>query len=152
MNHGSHPRTGLASAVVAVAACTLLGGSSRPGIRRVEVASGPTERSVVGRFRGADSEWQGEHLADIAYWDAAGAEHSQTVAAAAGWTIEREPAAQGCRLHCRQAELGLAIGLVFSASGDVLSVSACGPNCRDRPSPAEVAAAVAAFRRRCRGR
>ena len=69
------------------------------------------------------SEWQGDRLADITYWDAAGAERSQPLAPAAGWKIEQQPVSQGCRLECRQAALGFAIRLDFSVAGDVLTVS-----------------------------
>lgn len=70
-----------------------------------------------------DTIWQGESLATIGYWDAAGAARSQAVSPGEGWTIERKPTERGWRLTCRQAELGISLGLSLTAKGDVLTVS-----------------------------
>ena len=43
----------------------------------------------LGEIRHRLISSHGERLADIAYWDATGAEHSQTVDPAAGWVIDR---------------------------------------------------------------
>lgn len=67
--------------------------------------------------------WQGERLADITYWDAAGAERSQPVTTSAGWTIDRQASGQTWRLACRQGELGLAFELTLRGKGDVLTAS-----------------------------
>ena len=57
------------------------------------------------------------------YWDATGAERSQPLVSANGWTIERQSLATGCQLACRQNELGFALRLIFAVSGDALTVS-----------------------------
>jgi hypothetical protein len=113
----------LLPAVVAVGACVLLSGwAFAEDAGKLKWQVDPQAGRLSAGFEGDRLEWQGERLAEIAYWDAAGAEHSQTVAAGKGWTIEREPSAQGCRLQCRQAELGLAVRLEFAASGSALTV------------------------------
>lgn len=71
----------------------------------------------------SDSPWQGATLAQITWWDGAGAEHSRALDAASGWTIEQEPLAQGHRLNCRQTELGFAILLDFTVADGVLTVT-----------------------------
>ena len=86
---------------------------------RVEADSGTL---AVQRAKD-NTVWQGEMLAEISYWDATGAERSQPLVSATGWTIERQSLAAGCQLACRQNELGFALRLDFAASGDVLTVS-----------------------------
>lgn len=70
-----------------------------------------------------ETVWGGEMLAEVGYWDAAGAERSQPLNAANGWKLERRPAEHGCRLMGRQETLGFSIPLDFSAAGDALTVS-----------------------------
>ncbi|MBN2308850.1 MAG: hypothetical protein JXR94_07775 [Candidatus Hydrogenedentes bacterium] len=79
-------------------------------------------RLVVQRA-GDDTIWQGEPLAEIAFWDAAGAEQSGPVAPAAGWTLEQGPVAGGCAVTCRQVDTGFALRIVLTMSDDVLTVS-----------------------------
>lgn len=80
-----------------------------------------TGRLSVRRAQG-ESVWRGETLAEIVYWDATGAEHSEPLNAASGWQMERRPAEHGCRLVCRQETLGFSITLDFAAADDVLTV------------------------------
>lgn len=66
--------------------------------------------------------WQGERLAEIAYWDAAGAERTQALTPG-DWTIERLPGDQRVRCVCRQTKLGFALAIMFTTANDVLTVS-----------------------------
>jgi Family of unknown function (DUF5696) len=68
--------------------------------------------------------WRGETPAEVGYWDAAGKPRSQAMTRAEGWSMERQPADNGCRLVCRQETLGFSITLDFSVAGDVLTVGA----------------------------
>ncbi len=70
-----------------------------------------------------ETAWHSGSLAEITYWDATGAEHSQAVTAAKGWTIEHRSVDTGRHLVLRQNELGLALRMEFVARGDVLTVS-----------------------------
>lgn len=74
--------------------------------------------------RRADTElqWQSTGLAEIAYWDDAGAERRQEVVPKTGWTFEFHSAGNSRQVVCRQAELGFAFPMNFNADGDVLSV------------------------------
>ena len=90
-----------------------------PGVGR-SIGDGSVECPACAKD---ETVWRGETLAEIGYWDAAGAERSQPLNAASGWKMERRPAEHGCRLVCRQETLGFSITLDFSATGDVLTVS-----------------------------
>ena len=81
-----------------------------------------TGRLTARRAEGGP-QWQGDRLAEITYWDAAGADGRQAVTPNAGWTIERQRAANACRVVCRQRELGFSLRLSFTAAGDVLTAS-----------------------------
>jgi hypothetical protein len=81
-----------------------------------------TERLTVRRFEDGP-EWQGDRLAEVTYWDAAGAERSQPLTRDAGWTIDCQAAANASQMVCRQGELGFSLRLSFSAAGDVLTVN-----------------------------
>ena len=66
-------------------------------------------------------QWHGSHLAEITYWDAGGAEQHQAVRPQTGWTIQRQPIANGCQLVCRQDALQFSLSVRFSVQGDVLT-------------------------------
>lgn len=83
--------------------------------------SAESGRLEVGRADG-DVPWQGAAPAEIASWDADGAERRQTLTSETGWTFERRPASGGWRVVCRQAELGFGVQLDLAASDDVLTV------------------------------
>lgn len=61
-------------------------------------------------------------MAEIGYWDVAGKDRSQALTPAEGWRMECQPTERGCRLACRQEELGFSIVMDFSTAGDVLTV------------------------------
>lgn len=81
------------------------------------------ESGQLGVRRGEDkTEWLGQVLAEVRYWDGAGAEQSQELTPANGWIFESPPVEQGRRLLCRHESLGLSVAVDFAATGDVLSV------------------------------
>ncbi len=86
---------------------------------RVETDAG---RLVVHRTNDPTT-WQGEALAEITYWDSTGAQHSQSLTPASGWSIERQTVDRGCQLTCRQAESGFGLRIIVTEKGDVLTVS-----------------------------
>ncbi|MEN6495579.1 MAG: DUF5696 domain-containing protein [Thermoguttaceae bacterium] len=102
-----------------VALSTSAWGEEHRGLKWDVDASG---KLTVSRSNDA-MVWQGERLADITYWDAAGKERSQSVTPDAGWTIDREATDQGSRLTCRQKDLGFVVTLTLSGKGDVLTIS-----------------------------
>lgn len=80
-----------------------------------------TELTV--RRADADLAWQGDRLAEIAYWDAAGAAKWQPVAPNTGWTFESETVDKTCWVVCRQSELGFSLKINFTAAGDMLTAA-----------------------------
>jgi hypothetical protein len=70
------------------------------------------------------TEWRGEAMAEIGYWDGAGQERSKMLTPGEGWKITRRVTERGCRLVCRQDELGFSVALEFAPKGDVLTVGA----------------------------
>lgn len=69
-------------------------------------------------------EWRGERLAEVTCWDAAGKERALALTSGDGWRIERQATDKGCRLVCRQEELGFTITLELTTAADVLTVRA----------------------------
>ncbi len=68
-------------------------------------------------------DWQGDRLAEVVYWDAAGKERSQPLTQAAGWTFECRTDDRTSQVICRQADLGFSLRVCLSVAGDVLTVS-----------------------------
>jgi hypothetical protein len=67
-------------------------------------------------------EWQGDTLAIITWWDAKGAEHSQSVSSNTGWITELKSLDQGYQLECNQPQLGLSFSMSFISKDDILTV------------------------------
>lgn len=83
-----------------------------------------TQAGQIGVCRSdGGPQWQGSHLATIKYWDADGVERYQTVSPKTGWTIEREPLDDGCKLTCRQGALRFSFPVRISVRGDVLTIN-----------------------------
>jgi len=110
-------------ALVVVIASVLFGPARAEDESCLQWRVGAESGRLTVRRAKSNTVWQGDTLAEIAYWDATGAVRSQPLSPAAGWTVKHQPLAAGCRLVCRQAELGFDLRVVFAASDDVLTVS-----------------------------
>lgn len=64
------------------------------------------------------TEWRGEWLAEIRFWDGNGKEVTQKLTRGSGWEIERRPA----RIVCQHEDLGFSLPFDVAATGDVLRV------------------------------
>jgi hypothetical protein len=78
-----------------------------------------TSRLTVRRAEDK-TEWLGDALAEVGYWDCDGKERSQTLTPANGWKMERKAG----RTLCRQEALGFALALDLAEARDVLTVRA----------------------------
>jgi hypothetical protein len=76
-----------------------------------------TSRLTVQR-EAEKTEWRGEALAEISYWDSDNKEQSKLVTPANGWKIERREN----HLVCKQDALGFSLTLDLTTAGDVLTV------------------------------
>jgi hypothetical protein len=81
----------------------------------------PAGRLTIHRT-GSELQWEGLNLATVTWWDATGTEHAAVVSPESGWILRRQPLDDGCRVDGRQPQLGFALSLILSASGDVLKV------------------------------
>ncbi|MBI5685424.1 MAG: hypothetical protein HZC54_10105 [Verrucomicrobia bacterium] len=121
---GKHVSTTVALAVAATMLTTVaLPARGAPGSELKWTADAETGRLTAQRAE-EKMEWRGEALAEVGYWDAAGKERLKTLTPGDGWKMERRATDSGCRLVCRQDELGFSIALEFAAKDDVLSVVA----------------------------
>ena len=81
---------------------------------------GSTSHLIV-RCIGDELEWQGDTLAIIAWWDAKGAEHSQSVSTGTGWKTELKSLDQGFRLEFHQQQLGFSFSMYVISKDDILN-------------------------------
>jgi len=73
------------------------------------------------------TEWRGEALAEVGYWDGDNKERTKLLTPGEGWKFER----RANQIVCLQDDLGFSLALNLTAAGDVLTVGACAADVKE---------------------